>query len=393
MFNDAIDRIATGTSREIFTVFRVPLGTDMGTLSGKWEIFDSVSDEVRLSSDAIDISQVPWPDNIHVKLLGTLDVPANMRSTSENYKYQIRWVLNASRLIQPLYTYEMLTIDPNIESDAGIRDTVELYRPTTAGQCPVTLNAVLPQEDNPANLYVYRDEDNPVYAGTVVQSTRGLSNGYLYRHTIDLVEQEIRPTLVPYSVIWEYDDEYDVKQQENGNLYVITPAIMQAMRDLDGFVNSINRDIVQDLRIPAAESMGWLRGGMDKFNGTGLFTNFTMIRARDVIRHWWLEGSKISALKSMYLREGARTFDFAGQSVTLNSDITQYIDTLANSISEGFNTEVPLLKRHLHQRGITGGDGATTRGSNTGALQLTLGPASNIGMGSRGLLGRYNLHR
>jgi hypothetical protein len=109
-----------------------------------------------------------------------------------------------------------------------------------------------------------------------------------------------------------------------------------------------------------------------------------MLNAKGGIREYWLRFAEVMALRSQFLAEGEKVFNFSGQAISLEVDRTQYYQTLADNIQSYLDAEGKQVKQNLIKKGITAGDGdvsdlsAMRRGAN-GAVAITLTPATNWG--------------
>lgn len=192
------------------------------------------------------------------------------------------------------------------------------------------------------------------------------------------------PSLHPHTIVWNIKDVPNsgvVTRKQTSSLFIVNLSILTAITELKSFFDRLN----QEGRLPSLEYTYsdyclWLKQGMDMFNAGGLFTNFTMINANGAIRHWWFVCSVISALRNMYSLEGQRSFNFSGQSVSLDVDITQYIDTLKSDLQGQWDSDKLSFKQQLKQYGLVSGDGNMNNAKfQAGALGLTMNPASNFG--------------
>jgi hypothetical protein len=125
-----------------------------------------------------------------------------------------------------------------------------------------------------------------------------------------------------------------------------------------------------------------LRMGRDDFNAAaGVLTSFTMLNATGAIRSYWLGYSYVSLLRSQYLLEGEKAFDFQGQAISLNVDRTQYYQTMASDILGDLNNNVKPFKQNLLKKGVSSGDGDMGKvpaTGNVGALGIGVTPASQF---------------
>ena len=198
-------------------------------------------------------------------------------------------------------------------------------------------------------------------------------------------------SLNPQTIIWSIEDMPGRVRRQTSALFIVSNSQLTVISELKNFFDRL----CQEKRLPSLEYTlsdytRWCQQGMDMFNAQGLFTSFTMTNATEGIRYWWFICSIISALRSMYMYEGQRSFSFSGQSVTLDVDITQYLQSMADTLQGQWDSEKLAFKQQLKQYGLTGGDGNMANASfQFGAVGLTLGPASNFGgfYGARNILG------
>jgi hypothetical protein len=125
-----------------------------------------------------------------------------------------------------------------------------------------------------------------------------------------------------------------------------------------------------------------MRQGMDRFNGTGPYTNFDMTDATGGVRDGWIGYSCVFALRAQYLAEGSKAFDFGSQAVTLNVDRTQYFEGLASAMESSLDNRVPPAKHAMIKYGASGGTGNVTSGlprnGSAAALSIGISPATNL---------------
>ena len=205
------------------------------------------------------------------------------------------------------------------------------------------------------------------------------------------IAEAMPASLNPQTIIWSIEDMPGRVRRQTSALFIVSNSQLTVISELKNFFDRL----CQEKRLPSLEYTlsdytRWCQQGMDMFNAQGLFTSFTMTNATEGIRYWWFICSIISALRSMYMYEGQRSFSFSGQSVTLDVDITQYLQSMADTLQGQWDSEKLAFKQQLKQYGLTGGDGNMANASfQFGAVGLTLGPASNFGgfYGARNILG------
>jgi hypothetical protein len=169
------------------------------------------------------------------------------------------------------------------------------------------------------------------------------------------------------------------------SLYIITPVQLKAAEELRQFLNRVHQEArLPELDYTIEDMVRWLKMGMDKFNALGLYTQFTMTNAQSAIYHWWMTCSIVIALRNQYLVEGNRSFQFQGQQVTLDVDITQYLQSMADTLQGQIDNEMLRFKQQLKNYGLSGGDGSMGGKFQVGAVGLSMNPASNLGYSGMG---------
>ena len=158
------------------------------------------------------------------------------------------------------------------------------------------------------------------------------------------------------------------------------PQMMQAMKDMTVYIRHIMNDTrVDDLAVNEADIAEFLRGGRDDWNARFKITNMSMIRAEAGIRMTWLQCSQIQMLRALYLAEGMRSFNFSGQQVTFDVDVTQYISTVISELESSLENTLRPLKEENARRGIHSGDGRVNWGGKVHAgVGIQTGPASGL---------------
>ena len=142
------------------------------------------------------------------------------------------------------------------------------------------------------------------------------------------------------------------------NVWLVTPSILRALRDLRVYLDRLNRDVRLDgLKFGDADYMHWLEMGRDKFNAL-VFTDFTMTDATGPIRSLWLVCSQHEALRTRYLEEGLTSFSYNGAAVTLDVDTASVLDSHAGNLESHIQDQATRLKTNLGQKGLVAGPGS-----------------------------------
>lgn len=222
---------------------------------------------------------------------------------------------------------------------------------------------------------------------------------YVSSHGVSPTDEGFSPSLNPHTIIWDIKDNINSPvgvRKQTSSLFIVNVSILNAITELKGFFDRLNQEArLPSLEYSSADYCLWLKQGMDMFNSGGLFTNFIMTNATGAIRHWWFICSIISALRNMYILEGQRAFSFSGQSVTLDVDMTQYIQSLLSDLQGQWDSDKLSFKQQLKQYGLVSGTGDMAYAKfQVGALGLTMNPASNFGgfWSSRNIQGPFRFY-
>ena len=366
------DDIRVGSTMPINAVFTLPSTDDLGSSGALWKLVGDDDDNLEVvytySSD-IALSIQRSGEYQRVSAASRMTVPTTLAVPDSGGHYRIVWELV---LASGTHSYvESITIYPFTDAK-GSGITLEMQ----GDQAKLTQILVGGTE---ANLQVYMD-NIMVHEETVPSGIR-TATGHEYTTTLDLSDPDkFRSSLDPYLVVWNQPSSTSTTRSTS-SMYVYTPSMLSALDELNRYVNFINRDFrLEELGIQYNDLAAYLKGGADKFNGTGHITTFTMTKAKDAIRYWWLICAQWYLLRTYYLAEGMRAFDFSGQSVSLTVDLTQYLESQASNFESQIAQDMLTFKRMLHQRRVTGGDGSGTGpGRIAGRIGISFSPISRIG--------------
>jgi hypothetical protein len=370
MLTQTLERIVAGTSAPARSSFVVPSEIDPTLGSITWDILDN--EGIVYSSGATTGYTTTVKDNdTLVTADATIVVPSTIPVNVVNSKYQLRWKLQVGSSI--FFNFETFTVLPVTPQEQGAVPLVEL-----SGKI-ASPSIVLPDAYTEVGFEVYLNNDLLLPLTSVVASEVNVAEGYSYSGQIDtsvLRSGQDPASMVPYQVMWIYNNAGKPPNYEGSRLYVVTPSILMAANDVRDMINRAHSTIngAPDLTFTIEDLLTYLRMGMDQFNGFANATNFTMLNATGPVRYFWIAWSQIQALRSQYLAEGDKAFNFSGQSVSLDSDRTAYYEGLASAIESRITEDCRQLKLLLSKRGVTAGDG------NVNPLALKFGAIGSIGI-------------
>lgn len=377
-FQSLVDRIEAGDSAMGKAVFVLPTNSPVSSTNSQviWTLMDKHG-KVFANGNAFDYSFTNTTFSFIVEASGVVHVPSGVPPSLDGERYQIRWeLLSLDESFPPQYMFENIQVLGLTTVPEGALDTVELVGD------PAQVSLVLTQP--------YTDVAYEVFQGNIRLTTNPISvrlrqhtsSGWYYEAQIDTTS--LRAGLDPFAVSWKYSNTTApwAVNRSTSRLFVVNPSILIAVEDMKSMVSRAQTTMFQfpDVIFSPEIILSHLRTGRDDFNAAaGVLTQFDMSNATGAIRSFWLAYSYISVLRSQYIAEGEKAFDFQGQAISLNVDRTQYYQTLASDIASNLQNDVKPFKQNLLKKGMSGGDGdmgkMNTAGS-VGALGLSVTPAS-----------------
>lgn len=359
--------------------FRVPSTVDtVGAI-----VTYTLEDEAGLvyaSGSATSISDNPlgqgWKE---VSALATVSIPGAVPVLTDEDKLKLVWICrDINQNFLSSYT-ELFWVYPSTRMPYGVPDIVEVFLDNAI------VMANLPSDD-PVDISIFKDNTLLKSVTSLpIDLTRPVYSGNTYTWQIDSATQAgIIESLVPYIVLWNYtDDVTGEKVTEDGYLYHSNPSILMAAKELQSMVNRVRASYrLPELVIDLPVCIHFLKMGADYVNSIGKLTDFTMTNAQGPLRAFWIAASEVLLLQSQYLMEAERSFTMNGQSVTLDYDITQHYQSMAQEKQSYLDSHLPPAKSNLSSKGIVDGDGSggvsgsMRRGG--GGVGITLTPISNF---------------
>lgn len=177
------------------------------------------------------------------------------------------------------------------------------------------------------------------------------------------------------------------------NLWVLTPSILKAMSFIEAFLNKARvENVIPQLEWTPGDLLNYLERGLNMFNRLVHITAFTGTNMQGMLFDAWMVCSCYWAISAQLLAEGALSFDFSGQGVSLNVDRTPQLDAALGRIEQDMDNRIVPFKKEIVKQGVIGGDGSNGGGPMRnpqafGVLSLTNAPTTRInglGLGSYG---------
>lgn len=189
----------------------------------------------------------------------------------------------------------------------------------------------------------------------------------IYKYDLDLSEKFANPGVVVRQLHWEVEFADGEKEREIHELYVVQPIVLKFVSDIrrridKGQVWNLN----PALRIHDWEIIAHMLFALDRINSLpATITSWDLNTIVSIRGNTHLiDLTCIEILRAQYLAEGLSAFNFSGQSTQLDSDRTQYIQTMIDQLNTDLEEKIRKFKK-----GIVRASG--------GVLSINIGPSTN----------------
>lgn len=350
-FVNGLTKVVVGNSAATTAQFIVPpIFQNVSNGSIQYALMDA-SGSIYSTGVGINYLVTPIDNGNRITSDFSINVPSDIPINEIGTNYQVRFVLSLPDENTEFTIYDTLLILPSTSTPLGAEDTVDII----GNNIPLRLVTEAATQSPPtADVYQNNERfmENLTASGPML-----LSDGYEYTLFVPTINSTLFPSLVPYNIVWKYETVPEYFETESSNLFLITPSIMQAMKDVYLTINKSRAKFGFDSVFNEKEVMSYLRQGADYFNALYNPTIFNFTNATGPVRHYWLQCSIVVALRSQYLMEAESAFNFSGQAISLDIDRSQYYESLASTIESGLQDPIRQLKANLTKRGIIAGDG------------------------------------
>lgn len=379
-YQDLVGDIGAGKSALATSVFQFAPTFDPSGGYVVWDILDATG-VVYASGNAYEyrVTSTGLANTVTARCV--ISVPADIPPTVDN-PYQLRYTLRVGNGIAT--NFENIRVHGLVDMQVGTTDSVEIV----GDQATLSLVTEQVYQNYAVELY----KANTLLASTAINNPERVSAGYFVAGTFDT--SALAPSLIPYSVMWKFQNSPSQVFRESAALWIVNPSIVQAIEDVKSKINKARQTLFStpDSQYPSTEVLKWLRRGMDLFNNAyGVFTSFTMTNALGGVREFWLLCSEKAALEAQYGLEGEKSFNFSGAAISLDVDRTAHIDAMIGKIQSQLDAELKPLKQNLIIKGNTSGDGSGPNGDGNfsaltpgamGTVGIAITPASiyNVGL-------------
>jgi hypothetical protein len=385
-YQSLIDKIEAGDSAIGKAYFILPVSSPVASTNSQvtWSLMD-VAGTMYASGNAYDYSFTSDTFQMIIEANAVISVPSTVPPSQDNQRYQVRWTLTSLDGSFPdQYQFENISVIGLTTTPEGPQDTVEL-----SGD-PAHVSVVLREPYTNVTYEVFSGNTRVTTSPVVVNLRNRVSTGWYYEAQIDTSDATIyTPGLDPFTVSWRYFNMATPWQinRSTSRMFVVTPSVMTAIEDVKSMVSRAQTTLFQfpDMFFSPEVILSHMRTGRDDFNAAaGVLTNFTMTFATGAIRSFWLAYTYVSILRSQYIAEGEKAFNFTGDAISLEVDRTQYYQGLANEILQQVQNDVKPFKTNLIKKGISGGDGDMNKvpaAGSVAALGVSMTPASQWARG------------
>jgi hypothetical protein len=319
--------------------------------------------------------------NTLVEAQADITAPSDLPPTSEGNSYQIRWALALPGAVQPIYSFESITVTGLTIAPEGAEVSIEMFGD------PFSIGVVLPQVYATSAFEVYDSLNKLIIAAGVIPVNVPVPVAAGQYYTADIDPNIVLITggnpfpaqLDAYVVAWKFKKD-PVKVQVTritSELFIVNSSILSALEDCRRMVMKARTTMfgMPDILFDEATMMGWLRRGRDMFNAAaGMLLEFTMTNATGGIREYWLQYAEIAMLRAHALAEGEKAFNFQGAAISLEVDKAQYYNQLADTMQAQLDQNIKPFKQNILKKGAVQGDGNMNglAGSFAGAAKLGL---------------------
>jgi len=377
-YQSLVDEVAAGDAAVGKGFFVLPTGADAVNCYVLWELMDSQGN-IFSSGNAYDISMTVDTFATTVEANAVIHVPSSVPPSLDGQKYQLRWSLVDAATNESTYAFESIRVVGVTTDPLGTQDNVELH----GDQAVVSI--ILADLYDTVGFEVFSPYTNQKLLNfTQIVNPKRTSAGWYYQGVVNTLS--LSPSLSPYILSWKYFNSSTQWSnfRETSRMFVLNATMMNAIEDARRTVNRAKATLFQfaDLVFDTQTLIGFLRRGMDTFNGAGGYaTTFDMTDATGGVRDFWIGYSEVAMLEAQALAEGEKAFDFQGQAIQLSVDRTQYYNQAADVLRSRLENSVKPYKANLLTKGVSGGDGNVNSlsGGARAFVGITVHPASQFG--------------
>jgi hypothetical protein len=327
--------------------FMLPATVDATQGQVTWVLLDKQGSSYA-SGNAYDFRLNRTSTYVSVEALAVVNAPSSIPPSLATDHYQIRWCLTVGTTT--MYAFESIQISAAFSVPHGAPDVVELVGDTAS------LEMVIDKPYDSVSASVFTSVGSALLVPSLpIASTIRVSNGYYYKANYDTTNTPV--SLDPLIISWKFNNVVGPAFRETGQLFVVNASILRAIKSIESVVakakTTLNGFRDELFTVPVIVLM--LARGRDMLNGAGTIpTSFDCTNADSFVREFWLRYTEVSLLQAQYLLEGEKSYSFTGQEISVERDVTQFYQGLANDLKSQLDQDIKPIKQSLAIKGITG---------------------------------------
>jgi hypothetical protein len=300
------------------------------------------------------------------------DVPIPKMDNEEPITMKISWLFVNQEDGSKIRSTQQVTVEPSV--DARVGDIVVLYgSPYFSFTLPFRYRST-----EHIQFSVFSDND-PLYVADITDSSMVTVSANVETANIKLPASLPQAQMNPYTLIIErHTKSTAIPENYVFKVWAITPSVLSAASELLDFVDKARvANVIPELQYSQSDLLTAMRGGLNIFNGLPPTpSSFTGMNMKGCILESWIICSAIKLLNMQILAEGSLAFEFSGQTVSLNVDRTQSLESMLGRMQEMFESIVKPAKALLAKNGVLSGDGS--RGDKVSGLGRNFGVTTVI---------------
>lgn len=294
--------------------------------------------------------------------IATFAIPVDVPIPELNEKYKIVWL--ASNNNESKSAIEYFSIRE--ENDPFFYE----YGKLALNKGKLADSLVTQEEVSNISLRLIDENDREIHKANVNQQPVVNRDNFIYNYESSNNIPDLIPGngVCPYFAEWTYTSPTNGMNVEVHPIYVVNTKMFMFIDGVRKMVDKArNNDINPALEYHDLDLAHYVLDGIQRINAHAPnVTSWTPSNIPTSIYPFVKKAGAIEALRAQYLAEGVNAFDFTGQSVTLNIDRTQYIQSVMDNLEQSFDEPLRKTKKILIRR------------SGPGALHITINPTTNF---------------
>lgn len=219
-----------------------------------------------------------------------------------------------------------------------------------------TFTATLLLDYKPKNVLImlYKNETNETYNFQLnMNDISQINDKYLIKHKL-MVED-----FSSYNIVFVVTDEYDLQKYYNKIVYVISASLLNDITIMKESIDKLQKTLNFNLGYKDYQYYIAYLKGLDYINSYKPVSTYTLYNIPKELKGMAIMSAEMSLLMSQYIAEGESSFNFSGQSVSLDIDVTGILSDAISSRREVLQEQLTSAKQM-----------AIRNGSGIGIIQL-----------------------